>query len=403
MWIIVFLGGGNDEEGIVEMEIENISPSAPSLSIMEVESPIHGQVCNLFLNIECLLLIITLHQNFKDEAMTIEVVKTMLREEFNNIIKSDGLLTKMGKGSPESLAKLEEFSLEALYDYFSSGSGCPHLLHLLEFIVAPAARGATSVEQPEQRGRKGLASRRNSLTVILCMLAKSRSERASGFQKVNSLCLASKGARRASVELLNKQEICLGYLQTLRSLSDLASYTQEKLRNFCRSQNWRGAMIVFDNFNIPKRVAHQRIDSKNEFYSWVVGLIVPIYRMPPAGTISHKPIRERSGFDFKNVTPQKEDFVEVTKFFLREVALFLSSKTFFPAFESISQQDIENHWAEVESRTFEDYSRFGIPSDIADFEVPPLDKTSHAFPIGLIDKDENTDMDEIMKMFVYIS
>ena len=54
------------------------------------------------------------------------------------------------------------------------------------------------------------------------------------------------------------------------------------------------------------------------------------------------------------------------------------------------------YWEEFESKKYEDHSRFGLPSEIANFPVSPLPRISEVLPIGLVDKDENTEMAAVL-------
>ena len=68
------------------------------------------------------------------------------------------------------------------------------------------------------------------------MLAKTHCERASVIQKVNSVCLLSKGVKRTVLELLNKQGICQEYKLTSRYAKNLSKFVQRSLQDFCRNK-----------------------------------------------------------------------------------------------------------------------------------------------------------------------
>lgn len=322
------------------------------------------------------------------------MVKEKIRSEVSTITKADGYLTTMSENSIESLREIESFSIDWLYEIFRES--CPTLLELLEFAVASNSRSSDE----EAALRKSKESRRNSIISTICVLAKTRCDRASGFQKLNSLCLVAKGAKRSMMEILNKQEFCLGHRQTLRHLRDLSKYMVGRVKNYCRSKNWEGYMVIFDNFNISKRVSHQTVDSKNEFFSWVVGLITPIFRKPMIDLPKEGPMQRRSEFmthSLEMIIPQYEDYEEVLKFALKECALFLSSNSLFPPFQSISQQDVIKHWDTHESIKYRDNSKFGVPPILAGIPVENLPLKTDTLPIGLIDKDENTEMNEVLQ------
>ena len=211
----------------------------------------------------------------------------------------------------------------------------------------------------------------------------------------------SKGSTRALLDLLNKQEVCMSYRSSLDYLKEFAKVVERSRVTLCEQLQWRGAMIIFDNLNIPKRVSHLRVDSANEFFSWVVGLLVPIYRMPPPylERSCAEPMGKRSHIDswLHKFVPQPEDAMEVEKFFVKEVAQLLCGKEFFPQLTHISENEIKKYWEDEEVHKYKDFSKYGMPDEIADIEVAALPKMSKVVPIGLIDKDENTEMGAILE------
>jgi hypothetical protein len=233
------------------------------------------------------------------------------------------------------------------------------------------------------------------------MLAKVHSQRASLLQKVTSLCLLSKGAKRSVLDLLNKQGICQGYKQSHRYVKDLSELVPRSAEEFCISKIHQGYMVIFDNFNMSMRVSHQRVDKKNQFCSWVVGLITPIYREPSPDAKRDVPIGNRKDFIrncISKMIPAQEDFEEVSKFFLVEISIFLSANPLFRPFENISQNSIYSYW-QTASKQYTDSSRFGIPAEISRFSVADLPATSQVYPIGLLENDENTEMKQVLEKY----
>ena len=244
-----------------------------------------------------------------------KILQEKIHMELNEITKDTGYLTKMASAVNKNLIELDQFSLRTIYDIFKDPTiGCPTLLDLLEFAAQPRQHQSAS----QDVGWKTDEVRRNNIITIICMLAKVHSQRASLLQKVTSLCLLSKGAKRSVLDLLNKQGICQGYKQSHRYVKDLSELVRSSAEDFCISKIHQGYMVIFDNFNMSMRVSHQRIDKKNQFCSWVVGLITPIYREPSPDAKRDVPIGNRKDFIrncISKIIPAEEDFEEVSKFF----------------------------------------------------------------------------------------
>ncbi|TDL27967.1 hypothetical protein BD410DRAFT_739310 [Rickenella mellea] len=156
------------------------------------------------------------------------------------------------------------------------------------------------------------------------MVAQVRNERASGLGSMACMYLLACGATRSVFDVLNHAGFTCSYSKAIRDLKTLATERLQKLRLLVKH---RAFMIVWDNLNIPFRVAEQRHDSKDSFENGTTATLIPLYGveygelkldMNPIRN-SRRPIFDYQPSDMRPSLEQVEDLERAWTFHIQDI------------------------------------------------------------------------------------
>jgi hypothetical protein len=188
-------------------------------------------------------------------------------------------ISTLSQSAEQSAGTLSTFNFDTLY--LQMQEQAPRLVSLLHLLGNVASASSN---------KSALSRTRRNIVMTLSQLSMLRSERHNYVQRIITFFLFASRAGKRTMNCLNHLGLSTSYATLQSFVTESARKQETILKQFASSHT--AFAVVIDNLNFTARTRFERLDNKEQFCSWTVGLIFA----PPAS-------RRRKMFTLADINP----------------------------------------------------------------------------------------------------